>query len=95
MDRKLVGIDIAGTPMTDEGALNDFWPVHEPGGGAIGKVTAGAWSPRLERNIGYAWVPIEQASVGTALEIDGGSIRRDATVAPLPFWDPTKKVPLG
>jgi aminomethyltransferase len=99
VDRKLVGIDIAGTPMTDEGALNDFWPVHEPGGTgigpAIGRVTAGAWSPRLERNIGYAWVPIEQAGVGSTLEIDAGSGRREATVATLPFWDPNKRVPLG
>ena len=27
VDRKLVGIDIGGDPMTDEGALNDFWPL--------------------------------------------------------------------
>jgi glycine cleavage system aminomethyltransferase T len=99
VDRKLVGIDIGGEPMTDEGALNDFWPIREPSGRqvgpAIGKVTAGAWSPRLERNIGYAWVPIEHADVGTTLEIDAGSGRREATVAALPFWDPTKQVPLG
>jgi aminomethyltransferase len=95
VERKLVGIDIGGDPMTDEGALNDFWPVHEPAGAAIGRVTAGAWSPRLERNIGYAWVPISHAVVGSALEIDAGSVRREATVAALPFWDPTKQVPLG
>ncbi len=29
VERKLVGIDIGGEPMTEEGALNDFWPVHE------------------------------------------------------------------
>ena len=58
VDRKLVGVDIGGEPMTDEGALNDFWPVHVPGGAQIGRITAGAWSPRLERNVGYAWVPV-------------------------------------
>ena len=57
VERKLVGIDIGGDPMTDEGALNDVWPVHAPGGERIGRVTAGAWSPRLERNVGFAWVP--------------------------------------
>ena len=31
VERKLVGIDIEGDPMTDEGALNDLWPVHAPG----------------------------------------------------------------
>ena len=31
LDRKLVGIEIGGDPMTDEGALNDFWPVLAKG----------------------------------------------------------------
>src|SRR5262249_35462005 len=48
VDRKLVGIDIGGAPMTDEGALNDLWPVLDRGA-TIGRVTAGAWSPRLEK----------------------------------------------
>ena len=65
VDRKLVGIDIGGDPMTDEGALNDFWPVHAPGGERIGRVTAGAWSPRLERNVGFAWVPASHMADGT------------------------------
>ena len=99
VDRKLVGIDIGGAPMNDEGALNDFWPVHEPGGDGvglgprIGKVTAGAWSPRLERNIGYAWVPSTHIGVGTPLALAARDGTRDATVAALPFVDPTKEIP--
>jgi aminomethyltransferase len=100
VDRKLVGIDIGGAPMSDEGALNDFWPVHRAeghvgggGDGAIGRVTAGAWSPRLERNIGYAWVPATHMAVGTPLALEAHDGRRDATVAPLPFVDPTKEIP--
>ena len=93
MDRKLVGIDIQGAPMNDEGALNDFWPVHEPGGDRIGRVTAGAWSPRLERNIGYAWVPATHIAVGTALALHAHDGTREATVATLPFVDPTKEIP--
>jgi aminomethyltransferase len=93
VDRKLVGIDIEGPAMTDEGALNDLWPVHEPGGGQIGRVTAGAWSPRLERNIGYAWVPASQMEVGTRLELRAGEGARIAAVAALPFVDPTKEIP--
>jgi glycine cleavage system aminomethyltransferase T len=94
VDRKLVGIDIGGAPMTDEGALNDFWPVREPGGGEpVGRVTAGAWSPRLERNIGYAWVPATHMEVGTELAIDSSAGERPATVAPLPFVDPGKRIP--
>ena len=95
VDRKLVGIEIGGEPMTDEGALNDFWPVHALAGEAIGRVTAGAWSPRLERNIGYAWVPASHLAEGTGLEVAAPSERRSATVAALPFFDATKRLPVS
>ena len=94
VDRKLVGIDIGGPPMTDEGALNDFWPVVD-GDGPIGRVTAGAWSPRLEKNIGYAWVPATHMDEGTSLTLRSGSGTVPATVAALPFFDPTKQVPVS
>ena len=60
VDRKLVGIDIEGDPMTRRGrAERSSGPCTSPAAmrSRIGRVTAGAWSPRLERNIGYAWVP--------------------------------------
>jgi glycine cleavage system aminomethyltransferase T len=79
--------------MTDEGALNDLWPVHEPGGDQIGRVTAGSWSPRLERNIGYAWVPASHKEIGTPLELRASANARAATVAALPFVDPAKEIP--
>ena len=99
VDRKLVGIDIGGAPMSDEGALNDFWPVHDAtdpnveAGDGIGRVTAGAWSPRLERNIGYAWVPATHQTVGTPLALHAHDGVREATVMALPFVDPTKEIP--
>jgi glycine cleavage system aminomethyltransferase T len=92
VDRKLVGIWIEGDPMSEEGALDDFWPVYE-GGSPIGRVTAGAWSPRLERNIGYAWVPITHTDVGTPLEVRANAGTRAAEVAALPFVDPGKEIP--
>jgi glycine cleavage system aminomethyltransferase T len=92
VDRKLVGIVIHGEPMTDEGALNDFWPVVTDGG-RVGRVTAGAWSPRLQRNVGYAWVPIALAEVGTALQIASPRGTLEATVHELPFVDPRKDIP--
>ena len=79
--------------MSDEGALNDFWSVHEPGGEPIGRVTAGAWSPRLERNIGYAWVPASHVEVGTPLALAASGGVREAAVAALPFVDPEKEIP--
>jgi aminomethyltransferase len=93
VDRKLVGIQIDGDPMRDEGALNDFWPVRSPGGDRIGRVTAGAWSPRLERNIGYAWVPASMIDTGTPLEVESPGAIRAASVSALPFVDPAKEIP--
>ena len=92
LDRKLVGIDIGGEPMTDEGALNDFWPLVK-GDAKLGRVTAGAWSPRLERNIGYAWVPIRWEAPGSEFEAETPRGRVPVTVASLPFVDPSKDIP--
>jgi len=94
VDRKLVGIDIGGEPMTDEGALNDFWPVREPGGGQIGRITAGAWSPRLKRNVGYAWVPSSHMAVGAEVEVVSSTGARASVVARLPFVDAEKRIPV-
>jgi glycine cleavage system aminomethyltransferase T len=92
LERKLVGIEIGSEPMTDEGALNDFWPLVE-GDATVGRITAGAWSPRLEKNIGYGWVPIHRQEPGSELEAHTPRGRVPVTVAPLPFVDPNKDVP--
>ncbi|HEX6009460.1 MAG TPA: glycine cleavage T C-terminal barrel domain-containing protein [Actinomycetota bacterium] len=92
IDRKLVGIEIGGGPMTDEGALNDFWPLVD-GDATVGRVTAAAWSPRLKKNIGYGWVPIRREEPGSELEAETPRGRVPVTVAPLPFLDPNKDVP--
>ncbi len=93
VDRKLVGIDIGGDPMADEGALNDAWPVRTPGRERIGRVTAGAWSPRLERNVGFAWVSGSSMADGTVLEVVTPQGPRPVTVVRLPFVDPNKDIP--
>lgn len=88
--RKLVGIELSGDAIEVE--LSSFWPVFA-GGRQVGPVTDAIHSPRLERNIGYAWVPIELAAVGTEVEArgPGGTLR--ARVASLPFIDPKKTIP--
>ena len=93
VSRKLVGLEVKGEALPFEiaekrPALRDGEPV--------GTVTDLIWSPRLERNIGYVWVPIELADPGTALEIVGpdGS-RAQGRTATLPFLDPRKDVPKG
>jgi aminomethyltransferase len=94
LDRKLVGIGIGGEPMVDEGALSEAWTLLK-GDAALGRVTAAAWSPRLERNIGYAWVPIRWEEPGSTFEADTPRGRVPVTVAPLPFVDPRKDIPKG
>jgi aminomethyltransferase len=88
--RKLVGVDLSGDALAAE--LVSYWPVLHKGT-RVGHVTDAIHSPRLERNIGYAWVPIELAVVGTELEAvsPGGALR--ARVADLPFIDPKKTIP--
>jgi aminomethyltransferase len=88
--RKLVGIEIEGEALPFE--LAEAWPVRGDGG-MIGRVTDAIWSPRLERNIGYAWVPIELAEPGTDLAIETPAGMERATVASLPFIDPNKRIP--
>jgi aminomethyltransferase len=88
--RKLVGVDLSGDALAAE--LTEYWPVLHKGE-SVGHVTDAIYSPRLERNIGYAWVPIELAVVGSELEAaaPGGSL--SARVADLPFIDPKKTIP--
>ena len=54
------------------------------------------WSPRLEKNVGFALVPIELADVGSKLTVR--TDRRgetDTVVVPKPFIDPRKETPKG
>jgi aminomethyltransferase len=50
-------------------------------------------SPRLEKNIGYAWVPIEHSKLGTRLTIVTPAGDREALVVKKPFIDPKKELP--
>jgi glycine cleavage system aminomethyltransferase T len=93
VSRKLVGLEVDGEALSFE--IAEKRPaLHR--GQPIGTVTDLIWSPRLKRNIGYVWVPIEVAEPGNALEIlapDGSRV--EGRTAALPFIDPRKKVPLG
>jgi aminomethyltransferase len=88
--RKLAGIEISGDRLD----LNmTRWPVSYQGK-SIGHVTSAVYSPRLKKNIGYAWTPIEQAAIGTALKVTlpNGDVR-EAKVVEKPFVDPRKEIP--
>ncbi len=92
IQRKLVGVEIEGDRI--QGWNEDFWPVHSDGK-AIGQVTTGAYSPRLEKNIGYAMVPIEYAELGTKFNVDVRGETTTATVVRDPFVDPNRETPKG
>ncbi|MCH7610885.1 MAG: glycine cleavage system protein T [Chloroflexi bacterium] len=90
--RKLVGVEIDGDRI--QGWNEDYWPVYSDGK-AIGQVTTGAYSPRLEKNIGYAMVPIEYAELGTNFNVDVRGETKTATVVREPFIDPKRETPKG
>jgi aminomethyltransferase len=92
--RKLVGVEIGGSGLGsyNDGSMIDVFPVHL-GGNRIGRVTSACYSPRLEKNIGYAMVPTEHSELGTELEIERPDETVGAVVVPMPFVDPKKETP--
>jgi aminomethyltransferase len=90
VERKLVGIEIEGDRISFN---EDKWPVRDEAGANVGTVTSALYSPRLEKNIGYAWVPIAGAELGTKLTVEMPQGEAAATVVPMPFIDPTKEIP--
>ena len=68
------------------------WHVSHDGE-RVGKVTSAVHSPRLKRNIGYAWLPVELARDGFIVDVATEWGDRTATVVPMPFVDPEKAIP--
>jgi glycine cleavage system aminomethyltransferase T len=92
VDRKLVGIEIAGDELRAE--MSRYWPVRSQGK-EVGYMTDAVWSPGLKKNIGYVWVPIELSNPGNRLDIGSEKGPLVGTTAAIPFVDPKKEVPAG
>ncbi|MDP9235275.1 MAG: glycine cleavage system protein T [Actinomycetota bacterium] len=92
--RKLIGVEIEGPSLGSfiDNEMIDVFPVSD-NGTRIGKVTSACYSPQLERNIGFAMVPIEYAEMGRKYEVDAPSGKQWATTVPKPFIDPKKEIP--
>jgi aminomethyltransferase len=91
VERRIAGVELDGDPFP---ALNfTKWPAHA-GGRQVGQVTSAIYSPRLEKNIGYCWLPSPLAVRGTTVTVASEWGRRTATVTSLPFVDPEKRIPL-
>ncbi len=78
--RKLVGFE-----MQDRLIARDGCRVFSSGR-EVGKVTSGSPAPFLKKNIGMAYVPVELASLGSAIEIEVRNQQAAARVVPLPFY---------
>ncbi len=92
--RKLVGVEIGGKKLGSylDGTMIDFFPIYA-NDDRIGKVTSACYSPRLEKNIGYAMVPIEFAELATEVAVETPDERTSAVVVRKPFIDPQKEIP--
>jgi glycine cleavage system aminomethyltransferase T len=92
--RKLAGVEIGGAPLGsyNDGSMIDVFPVQHDGR-RVGEVTSACHSPRLDKNIGYAMLPVELTELGTVVEVDTPAGRVPAVVVAKPFIDPTKDQP--
>jgi aminomethyltransferase len=92
VERKINGVELDGDPFP---ALNNVkWPALD-GDSVVGKVTSAIYSPRLQRNIGYCWLPRAKSAMGSTVAVETEWGRRMATVVEMPFVDPDKRIPVG
>lgn len=80
--RLLVGIEIDGAPIAGNDAP---WPLVSDGN-KVGRVSRCVFSPRLERNIGWANVPIEMSGIGISFTLGTPHGDRTATVCETPWF---------
>jgi glycine cleavage system aminomethyltransferase T len=86
--QKIAGLEIDGDRLEMNATK---WPASV--NGAAGTLTSAIYSPRLQKNIGFAWLPIEHSRLGTRLTVQTPDGERAATVVPMPFVDPAKQIP--
>ena len=82
--RKLIGFEV-----TDRGIARDGQEVLIDGR-RVGHVTSGSPAPFLKKNIGMAYVPVEFAREGRAIEIDVRGRLVSARIVALPFYQRAK-----
>ena len=86
--RRIVGIELGGDALP-QGTFQERWAVSKDGQ-SIGEATIALYSPRLEKNIGFAMLRIEHTHPGTALSVASPLGDLWAEVVELPFVKPTK-----
>ena len=78
--RRLVGLKLQGRAIARHG-----YPVLR-NGTTVGEVTSGTWSPTLGEAIALAYVPIEDARIGTELAVEIRGRAEPAMVVKRPFY---------
>ncbi len=76
---------LAGFELIERGIPRHGFEV-EKNGRTIGVVTSGSFAPTLKKNIGMAYIPLEESVIGNELEIVIRTQRIKARVAELPFY---------
>jgi aminomethyltransferase len=92
VQRKINGIEFDGDPFPDLNYVK--WPIVT-GGQRVGQVTSAIYSPRLNKNIGYGWLPLALCMPGTKIAVESEWGARAGVVVELPFVDPQKRIPVA
>lgn len=85
--RRIVGLELAGEPL-EQGIFTERWPVTQDG--QIGEVLVALYSPRLEKNIGYAMVASEHSRQGSAMTVLSPAGELEGRVVGMPFVEPVR-----
>ena len=80
---------LAGFEVTERGIARDHQDVVVEGQ-RVGTVTSGSPAPFLKKNIGFAYLPVEFASVGQEIKIDVRGKLVAAQVVKAPFYKRAK-----
>ncbi|GAA5105394.1 glycine cleavage T C-terminal barrel domain-containing protein [Haloechinothrix salitolerans] len=95
--RRMAGVEIDGPPLGtyNDGSMIEPFDVYASSTEPVGRVTSACYSPRLERNIGLAMLPIELTELGNTVTVRTPTGLRTGTVVEKPFIDPRKETPKG
>lgn len=94
VSRIMAGVEIDGPPLGtyNDGSMIERFPIISADV-TVGQVTSACNSPRLERNIGLAMLPVALSEPGTTIGISTPQGMRQGTVVQKPFIDPLKETP--
>ena len=82
---------LVGLEMIDRGIARDGYKVLDESGGEMGYVTSGSPAPFLKKNIALAYVPPEEAALGTIVKVEIRGQAVKAQVIPTPFYRRPKR----